>query len=60
VGLTGEHIAEKLNIRYDGVQEGAGMQFTDVYISGTTFYANSLEEARQKLEEKRELFRSKQ
>ncbi len=49
-------IADELGLRYDGIQEEIGMQFTDVAETGTTFYANTLEEARTKLAEKREAF----
>lgn len=35
--------------RYDGVQEGVGLQFTDVKQPGSTLIANSLEEAKSKL-----------
>lgn len=49
-------IGNKLGIAYDGIQIGIGMQFTDVAETTTTFYANTLEEARTKLVEKRELF----
>lgn len=52
----GPHIAEELGIHYDGVQEGIGMQFTDRAETGTTFYADTLEDARTKLADKRILF----
>jgi len=55
--MSGEEIARELSIRYDGMQKDIGMQFTDVHQTGTTFYANTLEEARAKLAEKRELFK---
>lgn len=53
----GEAIARELGIRYDGVQEQIGMQFTDIHETGTSFYADSLEEAREELAKKRKLFR---
>ena len=53
----GEEIAKELGIRYDGIQEELGMQFTDIHQTGTTFYANTLEEAKVRLAEKRKLFR---
>lgn len=54
--VSGEDIARQLDVHYDGAQEGIGMQFTDIHQTGTTFYANTLEEARTRLAEKRELF----
>jgi len=51
----GLNIAKELNIRYDGVQKELGMQFTDIR-TGTTFYANSLAEAKNRLSEKRNVF----
>ena len=53
----GEEIAKELGIHYDGMQEGLGMQFTDIHQTETTFYANTLEEAKVRLAEKRELFK---
>ncbi len=55
-------IADELEVRYDGIQEGiedipSKMMFTDVRQTRTTFVANTLEEARTKLAEKRELFK---
>jgi len=52
----GEKIAKELNLRYDGIQEGIGMQFTDIHGTGTTFYATSMEDAREQLRKKRRLF----
>jgi len=52
---TGAQIAKEVGIRYDGIQEGLGMQFTDP-VTGTTFYAQSVAEAERKLAEKRALF----
>ncbi len=49
-------IADELGLQYDGIQEGLGMQFTDVAETGTTFYANTLEEARSNLTETRASF----
>lgn len=49
-------IGDELGIAYEGIQEELGMQFTDVKETGTTFYAQSLEEAKRKLAEKRKLF----
>ncbi len=49
-------IGDELGLRYDGIQEELGMQFTDVRQTGTTFYATSIEEARQELRNKRRLF----
>lgn len=53
---AGEAIAKELNLRYEGIQEELGMQFTDIHGTGTTFYATSVEDAREKLKEKRRLF----
>ena len=52
----GQIIAEQLGLRFDGIQEGIGMQFTDIDVTGTTFYARTLEDAKRKLAEKRKLF----
>lgn len=52
----GERIAKELDIRYDGIQEELGMQFTDIKDTGTSFYAKSLRGAEDKLDEKRKLF----
>jgi len=51
-------IADELGLSYDGIQKDpyVGMQFTDVEQTGTTFYANTLEEARTGLAEKRKLW----
>ena len=54
--VVGAEIVQETGLRYDGLQEGIGLQFTDVEQTGTTFYANSLEEARTRLAEKRALF----
>ncbi len=54
--VVGKSIAEQTGLRFDGVQEGIGLQFTDTAQTGTTFNANTLEEAQAKLVEKRELF----
>ena len=51
----GVDIADTLNIRYDGVQEGIGMQFTDP-VTDATFYADTVEHAEARLKEKREQF----
>lgn len=51
----GVDIADTLNISYDGVQEGIGMQFTDP-VTYATFYADTVEQAEARLKEKRELF----
>ena len=53
----GEAIAKELNLKYEGIQEELGMQFTDIHGTGTTFYATSVEDARERLREKRRLFR---
>lgn len=57
----GIKIADELGIRYDGIQKGIGdipdiLLFTDVRQTETTFAANSLEEARTRLEEVRAAF----
>lgn len=41
---NGVNIAKQLGVRFDGIQEGIGMQFTDP-ITGSTTYGNTLEEA---------------
>ncbi len=46
--VIGEQIARELGIKYDGVQEGIGMQFTDPQ-TGSTTYGNTLEEIQTKL-----------
>ncbi len=55
-------IAKELGLRYDGIQEGFGdiptqYQFTDIAVTGTTFYGNTLRAVKAKLAEKRELFK---
>jgi len=50
-------IADKLGLRYDGVQEWLGHQFTDIGVTGTTFYGNTLEEIKRELVKKRKLFK---
>ena len=55
---TGREIAAKLGVRFDGWQQGIGMQFTDVKETGASFYANMEMEAKLKLKEKRELFKA--
>ncbi len=52
----GREIAKETGLRYDGVQVGLGLQFTDIKGTGTTFCANTLEEAKALLAEKRRLF----
>lgn len=56
----GWRIAQQLGVRYEGPQylrDGfATGLFTDVAVSGTTFAANTLQEARAKLAEKRRQF----
>ncbi len=49
-------IADALGLQYDGIQKGLGMQFTDVAETGSTFYANTLEQARTNLSNMREAF----
>lgn len=61
VGLTedqlmGRDIARQLGIRYDGIQEGLGMQFTDAQVTGSTFYGNSLSEVKSNLGKVRKRF----
>lgn len=51
----GESIARTLGIRYDGIQMGIGMQFTDSQTLDT-FYGQSLEEVRSKLVKIRKKF----
>ena len=53
--ITGEQIAKQLGIKYDGIQEGIGMQFTDDETYGT-FYGDSLEEVTAKLNSMRREF----
>ncbi len=55
--VTAQRVAVKLGIRYDGAQEGIGSQFTDVQVTGTTFYGNTPSEVEENLEVKRRLFR---
>ncbi|MBA7593432.1 hypothetical protein ES703_00352 [subsurface metagenome] len=59
----GRKIAEQLGLRYDGIQDlrdkPAQYQFTDIAATGTTFYGNTLEKAKEKLIEKRQLFGAK-
>ena len=49
---NGNEIAGLTGTRYDGVQEGIGMQFTDL-ITGSTTYGNTLNEVRDNLVELR-------
>jgi len=49
-------IADKLGVRYDGIQKEIGMQFTDIRGTGSTFYATSMEDAREELRKQRRLF----
>jgi len=55
---AGKAIAEELGLRFDGVQPGIGMQFTDVAQTGSTFYANTLAEAKARLEVMRAEFQA--
>ncbi len=55
--VVSRQIVEETGLRYDGIQEDIGMQFTDTEVTGTTFYANTIEEAKATLAEKRELFK---
>ncbi len=57
--IVGREIAEATGMRFEGVQEGAGLLFTDTEVTGTTLAANTLEEARTNLAEKRRLFAEK-
>lgn len=55
-------IAKELGLRYDGIQEGFGdvptqYQFTDMAVTGTTFYGNTLRAVKANLAEKRKLFK---
>lgn len=64
MSVTGREIANALGIHYDGIQPGFEdlpdrMQFTDTAETHTTFYATSLENAREKLDEKRRLFKER-
>jgi len=52
---TGEAIAKELGIKYDGIQEGIGMQFTDPQ-TGSTTYGNTLEEVEARINDMREKF----
>ena len=49
---NGNEIAKLAGTRYDGVQEGIGMQFTDL-ITGSTTYAHTLSELQANLKELR-------
>lgn len=42
---NGEAIARKLGLKYEGIQQGIGMQFTDPE-TGSTFYGNTLDEVK--------------
>jgi len=58
----GRSIAKELGLRYDGIQEGFGdvptqYQFTDMAVTGTTFYGNTLRAVKANLAEKRKLFK---
>jgi len=55
-------IAKELGLRYDGIQEGFLdipdlYQFTDIAVTGTTFYGNTLRAVKANLAEKRKLFK---
>ncbi len=52
----GIEIADELGVRFEGIQEGAGLMFTDVRETGSTFTALTLEEARTKLADMRTKF----
>ncbi len=54
----GIKIADSLGIRYDGIQEGVGMQFTDP-ITRSTFYGNTLEEVKDNYEKLKERYGNK-
>lgn len=41
--FLGSSIAKRLGVKYEGVQEKIGMQFTDP-LTGSTFYGNTLDE----------------
>ncbi len=49
-------ISDYLNIRENGKQEGTEKWFFTDPITGTSFLAGSVMEAKRKLDEKRELF----
>ena len=49
---VGTDIAKQTGLHYDGLQEGIGLQFTDIEQTGTTFNANTLVEARAELMDK--------
>ena len=51
----GIKIADELGIKYDGIQEGVGMEFTDPE-TGSTFYGNTLEEVQKNLANMRRKF----
>ena len=58
---AGIAIADELGLRYDGIQEGieelpSKMMFTDIYQTRSTFGANTLEKATERLSEMREAF----
>ena len=53
---VGAAIASQTGLRYDGVQETIGLQFTDVQGTGTTFYGNTLQEVQTRLEQTRKAF----
>ncbi len=52
---TGEAIAKELGVKFNGVEEGRGMQFTDTQ-TGSTTYGNTLEEVKAKLADIRQTF----
>jgi len=49
-------VATELGLRYDGIQEEIGHQFTDIQVTGTTFYGNTPSEVKVQLEGKRRLW----
>jgi hypothetical protein len=53
--MTGEQLGKLHGVRYDGVQEGLGMQFTDPG-SGSTTYGNNSDELKSNLFKLRERF----
>ena len=55
VAADGPSIAKQLGVRFDGVQEEIGMQFTDP-VTGSTTYGNSVEELAAKLQDMRSAF----
>ncbi len=55
-GAAGIKIADKLDIRYDGIQEGIGKMFTDVRQTGSAFTANTLDETTARLASMRREF----